>query len=46
MEVQIDELLKALDNLASEKIHTFDAGNYGHRIRECCMKFLSHNVSI
>ena len=46
MEVQIDELKEALDNLTSEKVHTFDAGIYSYKIRECCMKLLSHNVSI
>ena len=46
LEVQIDELREALDNLASEKVHTFDAGIYTHKVRECCMKLLSHNVSI
>ena len=46
MEVQIDELKEALDNLASEKVCTYDAGTYDHKIRECCMKLLSNNVSI
>ena len=46
MEVQIDKLEEALDNLASEKVHTFDAGIYTYKVREYCMKLLSHNVSI
>ena len=46
MEVQIDELKEALDNLASEMVCTNDAGTYDHKIRECCMKLLSNNVSI
>ena len=45
-EVQIDELKEALDTLALDKIHALDAGSYNYKVRECCMKLLSHNVSI
>ena len=46
LEVKVDELSEALDELKSEKVHTIDTGHYNHKIRECCMKLMSHNVSI
>ena len=46
LEVKVDELSEALDELRSEKVHTIDTGHYNHKIRECCMKLISHNVSI
>lgn len=46
LEVKVDELSEALEEMRSEKMHTMDAGHYNHKIRECCMKLVSHNVSI
>ena len=40
------KLMNLGKHLASEKVHTFDAGIYTHKVRECCMKLLSHNISI
>ena len=46
LEVQVDELSEALEELRSCKMQTMDTGHYHHKVRECCMKLMSHNVSI
>ena len=48
LEVKVDELSEALEEVRSEKVHTMDASHYmyNHKIRECCMKLMSHNVSV
>ena len=42
-EAKVDELCEALDELRLEKVDTMDKGHYNHKIRECCMKLMSHN---
>lgn len=46
LEVKVDELSEALKEVRSEKVHTMDASHYmhNHKVRECCMKLMSHNV--
>ena len=48
LEAKVDELSEALEEVRSEKVHTMDASHYmyNHKIRECCMKLMSHNVSV
>lgn len=38
--------LTILKKHALDKIHALDASSYSYKVRECCMKLLSHNVSI
>ena len=46
LEVKVDELSEALEEVRSKKVNTMDESHYSHKIRECCMKLMSHNVSI
>ena len=46
LEVQVDEQAETIKELQSREIMTLDKGHYNYKIRECCMKLLSSNVSI
>jgi len=46
LEILIDEQAEIIDELRKKEIATLDKHCYNHKVRECCMKLLSNNVSI